>query len=315
MNPILISIIIPLFNSEKYLSETLDSVRKQTYTNWECLIIDDGSTDSSSQIALNYCNNDSRFKYFFKKNEGPSAARNFGVQRAEGKFIQFLDADDVLLPARLEIMTRESEKVNKGVILYSGLLLGDTTDIYKTSQMNLPANIGRDISFKEMYSGFGIEFLFIPACLFFPKDVISNIKWNEKLIQAEDWDFYLSILSNGFLFHYISQPLIIYRDTPNSLSKNTKSTIKASYAILLKWASKHNSLQFIKRCAKLYNRNLFYFFNKQIDCIVKPTFTFKNHPFIWQIFIFLIYPYRLYYFQLEILRILLKKTRKLLRLT
>ncbi|MCD4680085.1 MAG: glycosyltransferase, partial [Bacteroidales bacterium] len=128
----LVSIIIPLYNAEKYIKETLDSVLSQSYSNWECIIVDDGSTDSSKKIALEYCAKDARFKYFHQPNSGPSAARNHGLKISSGDYIQYLDADDVIFPERLKLMVTQSDKLEKNVILYSSLLLGNCDSIYKT---------------------------------------------------------------------------------------------------------------------------------------------------------------------------------------
>lgn len=93
-----VSVIIPCFNQAQFLEETLQSVIKQTFTNWECLIIDDGSTDTSKIIAENYCNLDPRFQYVFQTNAGLSSARNTGLKLARGTYIQLLDGDDWLHP-------------------------------------------------------------------------------------------------------------------------------------------------------------------------------------------------------------------------
>lgn len=90
------SIIIPCYNKAAYLAKTLQSVLNQTYPNWECILVDDGSTDDTPAVAKVYCEKDTRFRYFLKKNEGVSTARNFGIEKAKGDFIIFLDADDIL---------------------------------------------------------------------------------------------------------------------------------------------------------------------------------------------------------------------------
>ncbi|KAB2867528.1 MAG: glycosyltransferase family 2 protein, partial [Bacteroidales bacterium] len=100
----LISVIIPTYNAERFIIETLTSVINQSYTHWECIIIDDGSTDSTKEIIDEYCKADNRIKYYYQKNSGPSVARNVGVKIALGEYIQFLDSDDVLLPERFEIL-------------------------------------------------------------------------------------------------------------------------------------------------------------------------------------------------------------------
>ncbi|HEX8429496.1 glycosyltransferase family 2 protein [Hymenobacter sp.] len=99
----LVSIIIPCYNYGWLLAETLESVLAQSYPHWECLLIDDGSTDNSRTVAEEYQSRDARFQYHYQVNKGMSAARNYGIARAQGKYIQFLDADDLLAPQKLEI--------------------------------------------------------------------------------------------------------------------------------------------------------------------------------------------------------------------
>lgn len=96
-----ISVIIPIYNAGKYLSETLASLRQQRFEDFEVLMIDDGSTDDSATIARNFATSDSRFKYIHKTNGGVSSARNLGLESAIGEWIYFCDADDYVLPTGL----------------------------------------------------------------------------------------------------------------------------------------------------------------------------------------------------------------------
>lgn len=96
-----VSIIIPTYNYGFVLNETLDSVLGQTYQNWECIIVDDGSTDNTPEIVKAYIEKDYRFLYFVQENGGVSLARNKGIELATGDFIQFLDGDDLLSPKKL----------------------------------------------------------------------------------------------------------------------------------------------------------------------------------------------------------------------
>lgn len=100
----MITVVIPFFNSARFLQETIDSVKAQTYADWECLLIDDGSTDGSESIAKLTQQQDSRFRYILEsdKARGVSASRNLGIQRANGDFLMFLDSDDLLVPTALE---------------------------------------------------------------------------------------------------------------------------------------------------------------------------------------------------------------------
>lgn len=101
----MISIIIPVFNGERYLKECIDSVKYQTLSNWELIIIDDGSSDASAAIADSYLD-DPRIKLVTQKNSGVAYSRMRGVEMASGKWITFLDSDDILLPDTLEKLDR-----------------------------------------------------------------------------------------------------------------------------------------------------------------------------------------------------------------
>lgn len=97
-----VSVIIPCYNAGKYIEETLDSVAAQTLQAWECLIVDDESTDHSWELISNYTHKDPRYRIFQQANAGSAAARNTGLQHAAGEYIQFLDADDLIAPTKLE---------------------------------------------------------------------------------------------------------------------------------------------------------------------------------------------------------------------
>ena len=90
----LISIIVPIYNVENYLRQCLDSILNQTYQNFECLLINDGSPDNSADICREYAIKDSRFKYFEKENGGLSDARNYGIRQSTGSYLTFVDSDD-----------------------------------------------------------------------------------------------------------------------------------------------------------------------------------------------------------------------------
>ena len=102
----IVSIVIPVYNTAPYLPDCLDSVLNQTYPNFEVICVDDGSTDESGQILSDFAESDPRIIVFSQKNAGVSAARNLGIQKATGKYICFLDSDDIYHPQFLEIMTR-----------------------------------------------------------------------------------------------------------------------------------------------------------------------------------------------------------------
>ena len=97
-----ISIIVPIYNSEKYLDECLLSIQNQSYTNFEVLLINDGSTDNSNFICEKFVSQDVRFRHFSQENKGVSSARNYGLKEASGEFITFIDSDDYVEANHLE---------------------------------------------------------------------------------------------------------------------------------------------------------------------------------------------------------------------
>ena len=100
----MISVIVPVYNVEKYLEECLDSIQNQTYSDIEVILVNDGSTDKSKEICGKYCKQDNRFQLLNQENQGLSAARNNGVAASTGEFIAFVDSDDIILPNYLETL-------------------------------------------------------------------------------------------------------------------------------------------------------------------------------------------------------------------
>ena len=111
-----VSIIVPIYNGEKYLREALDSVRCQSYSHWECLCISDGSNDSSVEIVEEYAKDDSRFVLIEKENEGVAATRNYGIEHSTGEYFALLDQDDVLHERFLELSLTAIKRTNADVL-------------------------------------------------------------------------------------------------------------------------------------------------------------------------------------------------------
>lgn len=275
-NKIDVSAIVPFFNSAEYLAESLESLLNQSIQTWECILVDDGSTDQSSKIAREYCKNDARFRYIFQENRGPSAARNSGVDIAQGEYVQFLDSDDILRKDRFELLLSEYKSTEKEVVLYSNMLIGDSENIQCTRKPKRSSHIGHDVGYRDMYQKFLIDFIFIPSCLLIPKRIIEKIKWDPSLKHSEDWDYYLNILSNDVKFRCVDIPLVIYRDTPKSLSKNLTISFESKYNILVKWLKWKDYFHFLYRTNQLFTNNLFLLFIGRTNKIFWPWFQFKN---------------------------------------
>lgn len=225
MNDLSISVIIPAYNSAHFLSDTLESVINQTYTQWECIIIDDGSTDNTKEVALIYCERDKRIKYIFKTNGGLSSARNEGLRLATGDYIQFLDADDLIKAEKFEKQIDIFKKKPNIDICYSNFIFFDNESkmiLQKEEKWRLEimGNIYEDFLFNWVKGG-----LIIPIhCPLIKHSFlkINNIKFDERIKAIEDWLFWLEISRQGARFSFVNEVYAIYRRHNSSMNYDNK---------------------------------------------------------------------------------------------
>lgn len=264
-NTPLVSIIIPTFNRASLIQETLDSVINQTYTNWECIVVDDGSTDNTKGILNKYCEKDSRFQYHERPKtylEGGSGARNFGFKKSNGAYINWLDSDDLLHPKKLEIDLKN---------------LSDSERDFTISQSEFfSKRKGKQQTFwnDSLFSDDPIND-FIPlnigwatcAPLWKKKSLIKyNIEFDERLKNAQDYMYHLQALENGL------QPVIINEVLTYSRTDNQK--IKSS---VIKAPSKAIVNQYLLKNAKSLqlNQNTIRYLNEQALTILKSLYKNK----------------------------------------
>lgn len=213
-NP-LISIIVPCYNQAQFLDECLQSVLDQTYQNWECIIVNDGSTDNSSIIAKKWAEKDSRFIYIHKENGGISSARNKGLEKASGNYIQFLDSDDTI----------SNEKFSKSL---SGEILNDLIvtqfSIYQNNQHYPGYNKIEEsyLTFNTIVFGWNLKFTIPIHCALINSKLLEDFRFDTTLAHNEDWLMWLHIMKNEPTVKLIDEPLAQYRKEENktSLSSN-----------------------------------------------------------------------------------------------
>lgn len=133
-----ISIVIPVYNVEKYLRKCFDSILNQTFQDFEIICVDDGSTDKSLEILQEYKRKDDRFIILQQRHAGAGAARNHGIKLAEGKYIQFLDSDDYFEPNLLEEMYTRAEKSGAEITVCSSRKVDDEGNITESGNPNNP---------------------------------------------------------------------------------------------------------------------------------------------------------------------------------
>ena len=222
-NP-LVSVIIPVYNVEKYLRQCLDSVLAQTYTKYEVLLIDDGSTDSSADICREYCKKDSRFKLYQKQNGGASSARNHGLICAKGDYLYFLDSDDYLQPTALEKMVACACQNNADLVFIEGKTINDQNALvigkyshYKQYPPNSPYLLMEEMmDHKEFYVG--TPFFFIKKEVFDK----NNIRFKEGII-SEDMIMAYQLCSLSVRGATIHEEIYVRRYRPNSVTTSAKT--------------------------------------------------------------------------------------------
>lgn len=204
MNP-LVSIIVPCYNQAQYLPETLNSLLVQTYLDWECIIVNDGSRDNTEEVAKQYCDKDKRFIYIYKENAGLSEARNTGIKTSNGDYILPLDADDLIAEAYIsEAVYILDNNPNIKIVYGKAEFFGSINGAWE-----LPL-----YSLEEMLLG---NIIYCSA--FFRKDDFEKtLGYNKNMIYGwEDWDFWLSILETGGDVYQIPKLMFYYRIKETSM--------------------------------------------------------------------------------------------------
>ena len=211
----LISIIIPLYNKENSIANTLNSIINQTYCNWELIVVDDGSSDNSANIVSNYLS-DKRIRYYYKKNGGVSSARNFGVGKSKGEWIIFLDADDYFLVNALEILYSLALEMNVKVVsanYYREQKNHKVKDCFGSKKKILRNNL-KSFFFRDFSLRAGVAL--------FHKEVLNGMTFDESLTRYEDLKYILEIMKKTKIA-YDPKCVMIYSLDNLGLSRGCKN--------------------------------------------------------------------------------------------
>lgn len=211
-----VSIIVPCYNQEACLAEALESVLAQNYPHWECIVINDGSTDSSEAIALEYVRRDRRFRYIYQENQGVVASRNNAIAQSVGKYILPLDGDDKIAPDYVGQAIAVLERDDNVKIVYGRVeLFGEASGEYILQPYSLPTLL--------------VTNCITNSSLFRRSDFNACGGYNPNMAGGwEDWDLWVSLLEHGGTVHRLTTIGNIYR-----ISKFSRTTdaAKKSYAL------------------------------------------------------------------------------------
>lgn len=210
MNP-LVSIIMPCYNAERYIAQSIESVLAQTYTNWELLITDDCSIDNSVKIAQKYCLQDDRINILVPdEHQGTAVARNLSISRSKGRFVAFLDSDDVWVKEKLEKQIGYMLENDK-VFTYSSYEVINHQGLSKNKIVNDAGVMTYNKYLRNTVIGCGTVVLDKEKIGYFSSPILKT---------SQDMSLWLSIMKRGFDAYPVPGPLLKYRITPGSATSN-----------------------------------------------------------------------------------------------
>ena len=217
----LISIIVPVYNSQLFLNNCLDSLIKQSYNNIEIILVDDGSTDSSAEICDEYATIDNRIKVIHKTNEGVSCARNTGLDNCKGDYIAFVDSDDCVEKDYIETMYERMVFDNVDIVICNYDIIDDNNGFCYNHCFNINGVYNTN-SFLANYLSLNIE---TDECWgkLYKASVLSNVRF-EKYYMAEDSLFVFECLTNSKSVSILNEKLYHYRIVNSSIMRLADSS-------------------------------------------------------------------------------------------
>lgn len=214
-----LTVIMPVYNGEKYLVEAIESVLNQTFADFDLLVLNDNSSDSTSEILENFCKKDDRVKVITKlKNEGPANLRNEGIEKANSPLIALLDADDIALPTRFEKQIQVLEADNELALCGTWFtIFGD-----KKEKIIKHAVAHDDLKVQFLHScGLG------NSTVMFKKSAIKDLRFEHEYVPAEDYGLWSEFIANS-KFYNIPESLVRYRWHPGNISQTKEENLRVA---------------------------------------------------------------------------------------
>lgn len=260
MNEELVSIIIPAYNVGKYLEECVRSLLYQTYTNYEVIIIDDGSTDNTYDIGKYLTVESTKVKLFHQENQGVSMARNIGMQKAIGEFFIFVDADDIVAPQYIETLVACVKKSDMGMIGFTSEREEIATKVSLNTVDICASDMMDNILCGTNYDGYLWNKIF-------QRKIIenNNLKFQKNIVVWEDLLFVLQYLKNCNKIIIASEKLYYYRYREGSAVNNTRlDKYRSKYEVMERIKKQNFSYteQSRKKTSFLYFETMFSYLNQ-----------------------------------------------------
>lgn len=223
----LVSIIIPTFNHARFITQAVESALAQSYPRTEVIVVDDGSTDQTRRMLSRYGRS---ITYLYQENKGPSAARNTGILAAQGDYLLFVDADDLIPPEKIDVqLSHFANRTDTGIV-YSAWQYVDEQTLQVVGEMH-PAkrgNLLKDLLRRAVF--------FPPGAAIIRRQCLEQAgPFDEELMAGEDTDMWIRIAQAGYTFDYVDRPLFQYRMVKGSLSRHHAQQERNEFARLDKF--------------------------------------------------------------------------------
>ncbi|MDI1323152.1 MAG: glycosyltransferase family 2 protein [Algoriphagus sp.] len=232
----LVSILIPNYNKASFLREALNSVLNQSYQNWECIIVDDHSTDNSWEILEEFASLDSRFQIFSRPDilpKGGNGCRNYAFEMSNGEFIQYLDSDDKLDPFKIENQLNRIQTFDdvKTISISEWEFFGGVNSIRLLNKYHLEEHPSNP---KELFPILWINQKFIPSFCYLIPSLLIKSEWKQYLVKNQDGDFFFNILLNCDKLDFANNAIGYYRlpSTLHTSRINTFAGFRSDFMVL-----------------------------------------------------------------------------------
>lgn len=222
----LVSIIMPGYNAAGFISESIDSVLSQTYTNWELVIVDDGSTDNTAAICKAYQDCDNRIKYYYQANGRQGKARNLGVLNSKGSILAFLDTDDLWLPEKLQVSMDIFQKGDHDLLFTDAYVFSKSEDLRSGSPLQKLGVLSGVYKGQEGMAAFLFKNKIPMLTVLVKKEAVVAVGcFNDRGI-AEDYELWLNLLRQGYVLKGVDVCLSLYRVHENATTSADKLAVE-----------------------------------------------------------------------------------------
>src|SRR5690554_1505405 len=255
MNSPLVSIIIPTFNRAHLIGETLDSIIAQTYTNWECIVVDDGSTDHTKEVVKEYIKNDTRFQYHIRPDihkPGGNGARNYGFSLSKGEYINWFDSDDLMVAQKLEKQVNSLNQSNYDLSVCQTMVFEGNVD--NTLGLRKDKIYSEDF-FNDFIKN---EIKWLTQAPLIRKSFLKKyqLKFDEDIKQSQERDFFVKVLDKVDNYLVINIPLVWFRKHSASISHSNFSKEKCISNFNVNYNILHNYNSKLNKETKLYIKRI-----------------------------------------------------------